>query len=109
MAVARWMLAQPGSGRGGWHGSSGRLAVTGEQRVLKAPGDAWELWTWRDVARVLHVSRSWVYMKAQSGALPSLRVCGLLRFDPAAVREFALGGRKESTVVPMPSRAAESG
>jgi excisionase family DNA binding protein len=51
--------------------------------------EEWELWTWREVARALKVSRSWIYAKAGSGELPSLRVGGLLRFDPAQVRRFA--------------------
>ena len=57
----------------------------------------WELWTWREVARALKVSRSWVYAKAERGELPSLRVGGLLRFDPTEIRRFATssptGGR----------------
>ncbi len=54
--------------------------------------EEWELWTWREVARALKVSRSWIYAKAGSGELPSLRVGGLLRFDPAQVRRFAAPG-----------------
>jgi excisionase family DNA binding protein len=57
----------------------------------------WELWTWREVARALKVSRSWVYAKAERGELPSLRVGGLLRFDPSEIRRFVTssptGGR----------------
>jgi excisionase family DNA binding protein len=52
--------------------------------------EEWELWTWREVARALKVSRSWIYAKAESGHLPSLRIGGMLRFDPAAIRRFAL-------------------
>ncbi|HEY3586189.1 MAG TPA: helix-turn-helix domain-containing protein [Myxococcaceae bacterium] len=52
--------------------------------------EVWELWTWREVATALKVSRSWVYAKAGTGELPSLRVGGLLRFEPAAVHRFAL-------------------
>jgi excisionase family DNA binding protein len=57
-----------------------------------------ELWTWREVAKRLKVSRSWVYAKAGSGELPSLRVGGLLRFSPEAVRRSP---QQEGTVVPM--------
>ena len=64
----------------------------------------WELWTWREVARALKVSRSWVYAKAERGELPSLRVGGLLRFDPTEVRRFATsaptGGRVFASVAP---------
>jgi len=49
------------------------------------------LWTWREVAAYLRASRSWVYKAAEANTLPSLRIGGLLRFDPAAVRAFARG------------------
>jgi excisionase family DNA binding protein len=66
--------------------------------------EEWELWTWREVARALKVSRSWVYAKAERGELPSLRVGGLLRFDPSEVRRFATslptGGRVFASVAP---------
>jgi excisionase family DNA binding protein len=56
-----------------------------------APG-AWEsLWDARDVARYLKASRSWVYQQAEAGLLPSLRIGGLLRFNPEAVRAWAQG------------------
>jgi excisionase family DNA binding protein len=58
--------------------------------VVTGPStEDWELWTWREVAWALKVSRSWVYAKAERGELPSLRVGGLLRFDPTEVRRFA--------------------
>jgi excisionase family DNA binding protein len=63
--------------------------------------EEWELWTWREVAKALKVSRSWVYAKAGSGELPSMRVGGLLRFSPEAVRRFALSPEQEGRVVPM--------
>src|SRR5690348_11759819 len=44
------------------------------------------LWTAVDVARYLKVSRSWVYHRAEAGLLPYLRVGGLLRFEPEAIR-----------------------
>jgi excisionase family DNA binding protein len=49
------------------------------------------LWDANDVARYLKVSRSWVYQRAESGQLPSLRVGGLVRFDPEVVHAFARG------------------
>jgi excisionase family DNA binding protein len=63
--------------------------------------DEWELWTWREVARALKVSRSWIYAKAERGELPSLRVGGMLRFDPAAIRRFATTPAQGGTVVPL--------
>jgi excisionase family DNA binding protein len=49
------------------------------------------LWDANDVAAYLKVSRSWVYHRAEAGQLPFVRVGGLLRFDPAAIRAGARG------------------
>lgn len=57
------------------------------------------LWDAQDVARFLKVSRSWVYQKAEAGELPSLRVGGLVRFEPATVRAWARGERPPATRV----------
>ena len=46
------------------------------------------LWDANDVARYLKASRSWVYQKAEAGVLPCMRICGLLRFDPRAIKAF---------------------
>ncbi len=54
---------------------------------LSAP----RLWDANDVARYLRVSRSWVYHRVDAGQLPSLRVGGLVRFDPDVVQAFARG------------------
>jgi len=54
------------------------------------------LWDVRDVAQYLKASVSWVYKAAERRELPCVRVGGLLRFDPAAVRAFALGTSKSS-------------
>ena len=62
---------------------------------------SWELWTWKEVAQALKVSRSWVYAKAESGELPSVRVSGLLRFEPPAVRQFAVDGTGRGRVFPL--------
>jgi excisionase family DNA binding protein len=50
-------------------------------------------------------SRSWVYLMAQSGRLPSLKVGGLLRFDPDAVRAFVRGDAQPK-VLPLPFNRA---
>lgn len=63
--------------------------------------EEWELWTWREVARALKVSRSWIYAKAESGELPSLRIGGMLRFDPGAIRRFALAPRVGVRLLPL--------
>jgi excisionase family DNA binding protein len=69
--------------------------------VAGSSTEEWELWTWREVARALKVSRSWVYARAERGDLPSLRVGGLLRFDPVEVRRFATAGRGGASVLAL--------
>lgn len=51
------------------------------------------LWSPRDVAGFLNVSRSWVYQKSEDGLLPVIRMPGssLLRFDPDDIRAYARG------------------
>ena len=49
-------------------------------------GAADRLWDVQDVARYLKASRSWVYHRAEAGLLPCIRIGGLLRFDPIAIR-----------------------
>jgi hypothetical protein len=51
------------------------------------------LWDATDVARYLKASRSWVYHQAERGQLPCMRIQGLLRFDPDAIRQFARSQR----------------
>ena len=63
--------------------------------------EEWELWTWREVARALKVSRSWIYARAQSGELPSLRIGGMLRFDPVAIQRFALESPRSGRILPL--------
>ena len=65
-----------------------------EREPVPVPEPAREtLWDVNDVARYLKVSRSWVYHRAEAGQLPLRRIGGLLRFDPAAVKAFAVGDR----------------
>lgn len=73
-------------------------ARSGEPSSI-APADA--LWDVRDVAAYYKASRSWVYQQAESGTLPCLRVGGLLRFDPAAVKAFARGERALAKILPL--------
>lgn len=52
------------------------------------PGN--ELWDVRAAARFLRMSMSWVYKRVEDGTLPVARLNGFsLRFDPAALREWA--------------------
>lgn len=59
------------------------------------------LWSPKDVARYFQCSRSWVYMKAESGELPCLRIGGLLRFEPDRIRAWAKGDRPAGQVLQL--------
>ncbi len=74
-----------------------------------APHVSESLWTPQEVAKYLKVSRSWVYQKAEAGLIPVIRMPGssLLRFEPEAIRAFALGKWQPLKVIPfqnVPSR-----
>ena len=47
------------------------------------------LWTVKQTAAYLQMSESWVYRRTESGELPAARLGGVLRFQPARVREYA--------------------
>lgn len=70
-----------------------------------APVPFESLWTANEVKAYLNCSRTTVYTWAEAGTLPSLRIGGLLRFDPAAVRRWALGDSpgRPATVTPIRS------
>lgn len=59
------------------------------------------LWDAKDVATFLKVSRSWVYLKTNSGELPHRRMGGLIRYEPDAVRAYARGETKPTRVVSL--------
>ncbi len=60
------------------------------------------LWTADDVARWAKVSRSWVYGAASAGRIPCIKVGGLLRFDPQAIKTFFLSGTEPGRkVIPL--------
>jgi excisionase family DNA binding protein len=90
-------------------GGSQRLVSRLVPRTPRRPGahseishptaDEATLWTVADVAAYLCASRSWVYHRAENGELPCLRVGGLLRFDPAAIKAFVRGERHVETHV----------
>ena len=73
------------------------VAKAGLQRVAAELGrltkilDEDRLWDTHDVARFLGVHRNWVYQQAEAGTLPSVRLGGLVRFEPATVRALASG------------------
>jgi hypothetical protein len=49
------------------------------------------LWDARDVATFLKASRNWVYLQAELGKIPYVRLGGLLRFDPEKIKALANG------------------
>lgn len=66
------------------------------------PGRDEALWNALDVAAYLKVSRSWVYLHAEDGSIPSVRIGGLRRFLPDQVRAYARGERTcPSPVLPF--------
>jgi hypothetical protein len=52
------------------------------------------LWTAEQVRKFLNVSLQWVYLKAGTGELPSLKIAGVRRFDPTAIRSLKTTGLK---------------
>ncbi len=74
------------------------------QRTSPPLAENWRLWTVKEVAERLGMSRTWVYEKAASGELPCLHLGGALRFDPEAVRTYAFGQRAPTPIIPFPKR-----
>ncbi|MBI5509039.1 MAG: helix-turn-helix domain-containing protein [Deltaproteobacteria bacterium] len=72
---------------------------TSESVVAFEPREG--LWDATDVGAYVKASRSWVYQKAESGELPCLRLGGLLRFDPEAVRAWVRDREHRATVTPI--------
>lgn len=46
------------------------------------------LWTAERVAKLLGVSKAWVYGQAARGKLPSVKLGGNRRFDPDVIRKL---------------------
>ncbi|MFT3915354.1 MAG: helix-turn-helix domain-containing protein [Anaeromyxobacteraceae bacterium] len=57
------------------------------------------MWTAADVASFLRVSRSWVYLHAEAGDLPSVKIGGLRRFLPDQIRAYAGGEAAPRTTI----------
>ncbi len=70
--------------------SSAPDGTPNRDRRRSPSGSGEPLWTVAELAAYLQASRSWVYHQAECGRLPSLRIGGLLRFSPVAVRAYAL-------------------
>lgn len=47
-----------------------------------------QLWTVKDVMRVLNVKKSWVYAHVDSNDLPHIRMDGHIRFEPKDVYAY---------------------
>lgn len=66
------------------------------QNAPQPPTSTETLWNVDDVAAYLKASRSWVYQRATAGLLPYVKIGGLLRFVPSAIRAWALGPNSSS-------------
>src|SRR5579884_388845 len=76
-------------------------ATDGKPPLTELEAERQGLWTTKEVATFLRVSRSWVYHQAEARLIPCLRVGSLLRYDPEAIRRFARGERKPANVIEM--------
>ena len=73
----------------------------GDSLLMLSPfGESFGDWKVADVAGYLQTSRSWVYEKAESGLLPSMRIGGLLRFNAEVVRAWANGAPAQVLQLP---------
>lgn len=88
----------------------GRLAADRLERIeaalakAGAPAPATDdegLWDAKRTARYLGASASSVYEWAEAGTIPCLHVRGLLRFDPAEVKDWTRGVERLGKVVPI--------
>jgi excisionase family DNA binding protein len=66
-------------------------AIADEFYRLRELLDEDRLWDPLDVARFLGISRNTVYAQVDSGALPCVRIGGLLKFDPERIRAIGRG------------------
>jgi excisionase family DNA binding protein len=46
------------------------------------------MWSARDVAAFLGVSKSWVYMQSEAKKIPHRKLGGLIRFDPDEIKRW---------------------
>ena len=70
--------------------SQGIMEAVPAEAAGEIPDDS-RLWDANDVARFVGASRSWVYHQAEAGHLPCIRLLGFLRFNPSAIKAWALG------------------
>ena len=62
-------------------------------------GEQFPLWDVNEVAAFMRVSRSWVYQRVEAGLIPHLRLGGLVRFEPEAIKKFVRHDRVSATHV----------
>jgi excisionase family DNA binding protein len=79
-----------------------------KEQERMGPAGARGLWTVKDVAAFLRVSKTWVYERAEQGLLPVVRFPGstLVRFDPAMIEKVARGEWKPPRDVVLPLKRA---
>ena len=71
-----------------------------------SPGQSEPLWTAKDVAAFLRVSRAWVYLHIRLGDLPYQRIGGLVRFFPQDIQAYARGEQPRAIpVLPLRRKA----
>jgi hypothetical protein len=68
-----------------------RRALQGARPADEPVSPAKSLWDARDVAIFLKASRNWVYLQAELGKIPYVRLGGLLRFDPEKIKALVSG------------------
>jgi hypothetical protein len=86
--------------------------VSAKDSAAKTSGqlDDSTLWTVEDLMTWAQVSKSWVYQKAAAGLLPCIKLGGLLRFEPAAIKRFFLsGGVAQRKVIPLNPKTPTEG
>jgi predicted DNA-binding transcriptional regulator AlpA len=72
-----------------------RAVTVEDPRNAQKPQAEESLWDVKDVVAYSKVSRSWVYQNAAAGLLPHLKIGGLLRFNPSAIRSWALESQEK--------------
>ncbi|MCC6810923.1 MAG: helix-turn-helix domain-containing protein [Deltaproteobacteria bacterium] len=73
---------------------------TRRQHLINEPtGEQFPLWDAQQVAKFMNVSRSWVYQRVEAGLIPHLRLGGLVRFEPEAIKKFVRHDRISATHV----------
>ncbi|HVV51106.1 MAG TPA: helix-turn-helix domain-containing protein [Polyangia bacterium] len=86
------------------HGRWSMNTVEVKSALTELEAEKRGLWTTKEVATFLRVSRSWVYHQAEAGLIPCLRVGSLLRYEPDSIRQFARGEWKPANLIDLPKK-----